>query len=447
MPFPELPHIDVTQLQFARHKLVQDVTQQWDGNYKGRICSSTVVTESYGNLTASAVIELENEYQRLQQDYQLFKDRMSLFSNHSNVVHEETRQKRQVNVLLAAGAALILGPKLEAAGCKLFSIFGFCKSKEARHIEKLHEENQRNKWNVDWLNTQTGGAVKILSAEELATRTRVETIRNNTDRNLDLLVTQNNEMGKEWGRMSGWGCKITQAYRDGLKVTLQIENLLGIISELQGQVLFARAIVTNLGYVLSDALVSLTEGLIPASLLPPPQIRDIVSKMEQTGWFPAISKSEMSAYYEFELVKSAQITSQGLHIELEIPFHHTYAKYQVYRTVAIPQPLNSGKTATVYDFQKEYFVVSPRQEFFGELDRSELVKCHGTDRLRFCKNPFALTRSAKSSCLSSLFFDQKTDAMKLCPQKIIPLPANPISSIPEAVYISSSVGKQQLSSS
>ena len=146
--------------------------------------------------------------------------------------------------------------------------------------------------------------------------------------------------------------------------------------------------------------------------------------MEQTGWFPAISRSEMTAYYEIELVKKAEITSKGLHIELEIPFHYTYAKYQVYRTVAIPQPLNSGKTATVYDFQKDYFFVSPRQEFFGVLDRSELVKCHDTDRLRFCKNSFAPTRSAKSSCLSRLFFDQKTDAMKLCPHKIIALPIN-----------------------
>ena len=82
----------------------------------------------------------------------------------------------------------------------------------------------------------------------------------------------------------------------------------------------------QLGYALSDALVSLTKGLLPASLLPPPQIRDIVLKMEQTGWFPAISKSDMSAYYEFELVKSAKITSKGLHIELEIPFHYSYAK-------------------------------------------------------------------------------------------------------------------------
>ena len=64
VPFSELTRIDVTQLQLARHNLAQDVTQQLDGNYKGRICSSTAVTESYGNLTASAVIELENEYQQ-----------------------------------------------------------------------------------------------------------------------------------------------------------------------------------------------------------------------------------------------------------------------------------------------------------------------------------------------------------------------------------------------
>ena len=145
VPFPELPRINVTQLQLARHSLAHDVTQQWDGNCKGRICSSTVVTESFGNMTASAVFELESEYQQLQQDYQLFKERMSLSSNQSNVVHEETRQKRQANVLLAAGAALIPGPKLEAVGCKLVSIFGLCKSKEARHIEKLHGENQRKK--------------------------------------------------------------------------------------------------------------------------------------------------------------------------------------------------------------------------------------------------------------------------------------------------------------
>ena len=119
VPFPELPRIDVNELQLARHNLAQDVTQHWDGIYKRRFCSSTVVTESYGNLTASAVIDLENEYQRPHQNYQLFMYRMSLFSNHYIVLIEETKQMRQVNVLLAAGAALMLDPNIEAVGCKL----------------------------------------------------------------------------------------------------------------------------------------------------------------------------------------------------------------------------------------------------------------------------------------------------------------------------------------
>ena len=43
---------------------------------------------------------------------------------------------------------------------------------------------------VDILGPANPWVLKPLSAEELATRTRVETIRNNTDRNFDLLVAQ-----------------------------------------------------------------------------------------------------------------------------------------------------------------------------------------------------------------------------------------------------------------
>ena len=141
-----------------------------------------------------------------------------------------------------------------------------------------------------------GNAVKIRVLRSSQCATRVATIRNNTNRNLHLLDTQINEMGEKRERRSGWGCKITQAYRDGLKVNLNVKNLQRIVSELQGQVLFVRPIVTNLGYVLSGALVSLTKGLIPVRFLTPPQIRDNVSKLEQTGWLTAISKSEMSKH-------------------------------------------------------------------------------------------------------------------------------------------------------
>ena len=92
-------------------------------------------------------------------------------------------------------------------------------------------------------------------------------------------------------------------------------------------------------------------------------VLDIVSKIEQTGWFPAIC-GEVSVYYEFELEKKAEITFKWLHFEFEILLYYTYTKYQVYRKVAIPGPPITENTATVYDFQKDFFVVSPRQECF-----------------------------------------------------------------------------------
>ena len=61
----------------------------------------------------------------------------------------------------------------------------------------------------------------------------------------------------------------------------------------------------------------------------------------------AISKSKMYACYGSELLKSAELTCIGLHIELEIPFYNTYAKYQSDRTVAIPRPLSSGKNPSI----------------------------------------------------------------------------------------------------
>ena len=428
VPFPELPRLNLTTLRNAREALKNDLTENWGSVYDHQICQSPEITTNYFNLTASAIGELEQEYLRLQQDYTLFKSRMTGFSRNDTKVPEAglTKNKRQAaKYLIAAAAALIIGPHLEEIGCKVFSVFGICKTEEAANVEVLHQELSRQRRDIEWLNTATGKAVRVLSGEELATRTRVETVKNVTDRNMDLLVERVNDMAGDWEVMRREGCRISLSYRYGLSTNLKIENLLQVMSELHSQVLFSRAVVTNLGYVLSDALVSLTKGLIPATLLPPPKIKELVMKLEETGWYPTIGTGEMSAYYEFDLVKNAQVTEKGLHIELEVPFHHTYARYQVYRTVAIPHPIGNGTTATLYEFTKEYLVVSPRREFFGELDRSELVKCHGTDRLRFCRNPFALTRTAESTCLGSLFFDHPSDAFKMCPQKVVALPPNP----------------------
>ena len=57
-------------------------------------------------------------------------------------------------------------------------------------------------------------------------------------------------------------------------------------------------------YILSDCPVPLLKVILPANF---------VSKTKQTWWFSANSRCEMSANYDFGLVKSTDLISNGLH--------------------------------------------------------------------------------------------------------------------------------------
>ena len=146
VPFPELPRLNLTTLRNAREALKNDLTENWGSVYDHQICQSPEITTNYFNLTASAIGELEQEYLRLQQDYTLFKSRMTGFSRYDTKVPDAglTKNKRQAaKYLIAAAAALIIGPHLEEIGCKVFSVFGICKTEEAANVEVFHQELSR----------------------------------------------------------------------------------------------------------------------------------------------------------------------------------------------------------------------------------------------------------------------------------------------------------------
>ena len=108
----------------------------------------------------------------------------------------------------------------------------------------------------------------------------------------------------------------------------------------------------NFWYVLNDALNSLAHGYIPATLVPPEYLIEILRSIRHDGLMEAIPKDQITAYYGFELVRSTYISKEGLHILVEIPLHRTNGLHRVYKATAIPQPIGGGTTATTYQFQK-----------------------------------------------------------------------------------------------
>ena len=105
---------------------------------------------------------------------------------------------------------------------------------------------------------------------------------------------------------------------------------------------------------------------------------------------------------------------------------HTMGLHEVYRAISLPQPADGGTTATQYSFSRTHLLVLERRDNFAEVSGDVIAAhCIGSNRLKLCLRPFAMSRSSESSCLASLFFDLPTTALRLCPQEVIVLPETP----------------------
>ena len=171
------------------------------------------------------------------------------------------------------------------------------------------------------------------------------------------------------------------------------------------------------GYILSDALTTLTRGIIPASLISLETLLKAIKATHLDGYQVVIPSEDLAAYYSFELVELTVITEEGINVLNKIPLHYMAGKHRDYRATKVPQPIENGHTPTRFQLK----------DTFGEVT-AELLNSHctGSERLRFCTKPFAMSRSASSLCLSSRYFDVGTEILKLCPQIVIPLPENPV---------------------
>ena len=98
----------------------------------------------------------------------------------------------------------------------------------------------------------------------------------------------------------------------------------------------------NFGYVLDDALGSLAQGHIPATLIPPEVLLQLLDGRQLDTQNESIPRHDLMTYYGFELVESTIVTHNRLNILLNFPVHHTNGFHRVYRAVPIPQPIANG---------------------------------------------------------------------------------------------------------
>ena len=99
-----------------------------------------------------------------------------------------------------------------------------------------------------------------------------------------------------------------------MKFSTIITNHTQTLDLIRSELIAFKMAVHIFGYIWDDALSSLTQGYIPATLVPPEVLTSILDGMQLDKMQEAIPRTELMTYYGFELVQSTVITETGINV-------------------------------------------------------------------------------------------------------------------------------------
>ena len=220
---------------------------------------------------------------------------------------------------------------------------------------------------------------------------------------------------------------IQERLRNTLIIAASLQNLTIPYRRLVNDVNQQRVSLSNMAWLMQDAMASLVHRNLPIAWIPPTILSKNLDTFEVYGLNEAIPRKVIAAYYTFEVVRDAYISDEGLLLPIEIPLYiGGHGVHDVFRATPIPQPILQTERATKYHLTIMHLLISWDKTNFAEVTEQELsTHCWGSNRLRLCKQPFSTTRSHKTTCLTGLYFNLPATVLKLCAQEFVALPQHP----------------------
>lgn len=113
-------------------------------------------------------------------------------------------------------------------------------------------------------------------------------------------------------------------------------------------------------------------------------------------------------------------THSTLFLTLKIPISPFKQPLLLYRVYSFPVPINSSTShATQLADVPTYFAHTHDNQHFTHVTSNQIANCKGTS-IKFCPFHLALTSSASSTCMSALFYNQKSSVYKFCDFRFFP---------------------------
>ena len=190
------------------------------------------------------------------------------------------------------------------------------------------------------------------------------------------------------------------------------------------------------------ALDLLHTGVLTTELIPVDIFESVLNNITASlsHQFPMLqlAYTDISSYYTRSRVHVSRDTDIPiLYIHVQIPLKSLDSLLRLFKVYVYPMPVSqhhenvtAQSAMNLTTGVSPYFAVTSDSQYYIELCDSDLNGCIGDEFLQ-CSTPRALTSASRSTCTSSLFFNNSKTAFELC--NIMYEPNNVIE--PNVIYL------------
>ena len=268
IPFPILPAIKKAHLDTAFQELQFKFAERWNGYYKQRICGNKEQTQNKINVSYKALKGIEFEVDDIARVLAEMKVRAENFNNCS--LHTHSRERRWVKpLLIRVAAAIVLAPILKLEFWHYFSFFRFCGGRQA--IGELGREAEFPDKTVRSITLETRERIHLLGNSYNKTQDQLKIVSH--DANFQMIRDAMNRLLEETdGALDGQrlfvSSKHLNLYQEASRFLTAMLKYSQAFKSLRVKLIAFKVWLHNFGYILDEALSSLTKALIPAALIP-----------------------------------------------------------------------------------------------------------------------------------------------------------------------------------
>ena len=403
------------------HDLAFPVLEELDAtDHLNFTCLVTKIIEEHGN----ALTDLHSIKKDMEKTLALH--------NYASSQSELSRQKRIAPLLLAGGAATVIGAGVglgSKIGCAIKGIFGSCTVFSRSDKENIRKGIQRIRKIQDGFQqlTTTSNKKFFLVGKQLNSLNAV------TKRLTELQKLNSQKIEAEFDsikkEMKGLTSCVRRLQLRGNE-NLQFSEILAWLLMLQTEIKNFRTSTYTFRSTSLTAFMTMTNEFLPISLVPREHLEKVLVSVQRSLGHDdqmlslAIPINKILTYYETKLLREVTTNDLGLVFKMAIPLASRETVLEFFEAILLPMPQSESddNLAMMWRTESKYIGNSKDKSKIALLNDEDLNHCIGSSVYAICDQAFPMLKT-RSSCLATLFvYHDSNTAFKYCDVDFQPLP-------------------------